>query len=533
MESLQKSLAALPKALAALPMGVKIVLVAGAVAAIAVGAWSTISSAEQYQYAFTNLTPEDSAEAAGALKTAGVPFRLEAGGSALAVPASKVYDARLLLAGAGLPRGGGVGFEIFDRGDLGVSEFTQQVNLRRATEGELARTISRLAQVRSARVHLTLPEKGLYRDQDRHPSAAVVVNLQPGRALGDREIAGIRHLVSSAVPELAPEGVTVVDGRGEVLTAEGSWGEAMGFQRRLEHDLESRVVDLLESAVGAGGVIARVTASVDSSEVQTNAETVDPEATALRSERRTSQESTAAAGGPAGVAGAAANQPLSPAAPVAGSRGGGTSTSEDQIRNFDVSRTTTTTVARVPRLQKLSVAVLVDAGPKGQARSDAELARLSELAKKAVGFDAERGDTFELTSTKFTHSDEGSGDAGAAPAARTPVLVWIAAGVALLVIGLLVSLLARRRRAPHAIDLPLLTPGARVAEIEAALARDAERLPPADEHPALVAPATAARERAREMATKDPTRTAAIMKAWIAQEAANAPSAPARSERRG
>src|SRR6185369_8161039 len=170
-----------------------------------------------YEYAFTNLSAEDSSEAAAQLKAAKVPFRLEAGGTALAVPASQVYDARLLLASMGLPRGGGVGFEIFDRGDLGVSEFTQRVNLRRAIEGELGRTIGRLGPVRSARVHITLPEKGLYRDDDKKAVAAVVLNLQPGRAMTDKELAGVRHLVAAAVTGLDSDAVTVVDGRGNVL----------------------------------------------------------------------------------------------------------------------------------------------------------------------------------------------------------------------------------------------------------------------------------------------------------------------------
>ncbi len=488
MEALLKQLGQLPKALAALPAGLKLVLVVGALAAIGVGAWSAVSSAEAYQYAFTNLTPEDAAEAASALKAAGVPFRLDAGGSALAVPGTKVYDARLLLAGAGLPRGGGVGFEIFDRGDLGVSEFTQRVNLRRATEGELARTISKLAQVRSARVHLTLAEKGLYRDQDKPPSAAVVVNLQPGRTLADREIAGIRHLVSSSVPGLSPTGVTVVDGRGEVLSAEGAWGEAVGFERRLERDLQQRVVDLLEQAVGAG-----------------------------------------AAGG---VAGAAANQPLQPAATTASSRGGASSTMEDQVKNYDVSRTTTTTVARVPRLQRISVAVLVD-GLNGQPRPDAELQRLGELAKRAVGFDADRGDTFDISSAPFARSEESG--AGAAPVPAAPprnVAVWAATGVgALLRAAVLLLALRGKRAPPPGAELPIL-PGARVAEIEAALARDAAGLPPpAPGRPALLDPATALRERARELATKDPTRAAHILKAWMASggaaSAAAAESTPA------
>jgi flagellar M-ring protein FliF len=518
MEPLLNQLRELPKALAGLPAGIKFVTLVAALAVIGLGAYNVVQGAEAYQYAFTNLTPEDSAEAAGTLKNAGVPFRLEAGGSALAVPASRVYDARLLLAGSGLPRGGGVGFEIFDRGDLGVSEFTQKVNLRRATEGELARTVSRLAQVRTARVHLTMPEKGLFRDQDKTPSAAVVVNLQPGRALGEKEIAGIRHLVSAAVPGLAASGVTVVDGKGEVLTAEGGWGDALSYQRKVEHDLERRVIGMLEQAVGAGAVVARVTATLDANEVQTSAETVDPDATALRSERRVAQAAQGSSPGAGGVAGAAANQPLAPAAPAAATVRGSSSTMEDQIRNFDVSRTTTTTVARVPRLQRLSVAVLLD-GVGGQPRPQAELDKLGELARRAIGFDQARGDEFDITSAPFTRSEEAAGEAAPPAAAQRPWIVWAAVGGGALLLALVGLLALRRRPATSPADLQLLTPGSSVAQLEAALAREAALpTPGAATRPALNDPAGALRERARELASRDPTRAAHILKAWMAQE---------------
>src|SRR6266568_5978370 len=273
MEPLFKQLGQLPTSLGALPGPVKALLL---VVLLGVGAGAAALSL-------------NSAEAAAQLKAAGVPFRLEAGGSALAVPGAKVYDARLLLAASGLPRGGGVGFELFDKGDLGVSEFTQKVNLRRAIEGELARTISRLGPVRSARVHLTLTEKGLFRDDDRKASAAVVLNLQPGRTLEEREVAGIRHLVASAVPGLSATSVTLIDGKGNVLSAETPWGEASAYQRKVERDLETRVMELLEQAVGPGAVVARVTAQMDASEVSTSSESVDPDATALRSERHVTQ----------------------------------------------------------------------------------------------------------------------------------------------------------------------------------------------------------------------------------------------------
>src|SRR5256885_14495246 len=190
MEPLLRAFRELGRRFGALGAGARFALMVGAaVLAVVIGASAFLGSGSTYQYAFTNLTPEDASEAAAALKAAGISFRAEAGGSALAVPASEVHEARLLLATAGLPRGGGVGFELFDRGDLGASEFTQHGNLRRATEGELARTIGHLKAVRSARVHLTLPERSLYRENDRKVAAAVVLNLQPGRTMQDKELA--------------------------------------------------------------------------------------------------------------------------------------------------------------------------------------------------------------------------------------------------------------------------------------------------------------------------------------------------------
>jgi flagellar M-ring protein FliF len=525
MEPLLNQLRELPRLLGQLPAALKVVLFLGAVAAIGVAAVSAVSSAESYQYAFTNLTPEDSSEAASTLKAAGVPYRMDAGGSAVAVPAGQVYDARLILSAAGIPRGGGVGFEIFDRGDLGVSEFTQRINLRRATEGELARTISRLSQVRSARVHLTLPEKGLYRDQDRRSSAAVVVNLQPGRTLSDRETAGIRHLVSSSVPGLEAREVTLMDGRGEVLTAETGWGEALGQQRSLEREMERRVMDLLGQAVGTGAVVARVTATLDQSEVQTQAEQVNPDLAAVRSERTVSTTSSGGSAAGGGVAGAAANQPLASPAEATTARRQSSASTEESVRNYDVSRTTTTTTARHPRLQRISLAVLVD-GAAGQPRPPAELQRLGELAKRAVGFDEARGDTFEISSSPFVRAEEGPAETAPPPPSliRT-ALPWTGAGLGgLAALGLLAWALRGRGGAG---ELPI-APGTRIAELEAALARDAGALgsAPALSRPALNDPVTAARDRARLLTGQDPSRAASILKAWMAQEGAAQRSPP-------
>ncbi len=516
METLLKQLRELPSRLGA---PVKVALVLALVALAAAGAIFSAASAEAYQYAFTNLTAEDGSEAAATLKTAGIPFRMEAGGSALAVPAAKVYDARLLLAAQGIPRGGGVGFELFDRGDLGVSEFTQRVNLRRAIEGELARTISRLSPVRAARVHVTMPEKSLFRDEDRKASAAVVLSLQPGRSLDERELAGIRHLVASAVPGLSASAVTLVDGKGNVLSTDGPWGEANAYQRKLERDLETRVVDLLEQAVGSGAVVARVTASLDSSEVQTTAEAVDPDATALRSERKVSQQQQQDTQGPAGVAGAAANQPLVPLAPAPGTVNRGSSSTQDEIRNYDVSRTTTTTVHRLPRLKRLSVAILLD-GVGGKPRPEAEVARLGDLAKRALGFDQARGDEFDISSAPFTRAEDAApGAAAPAPAAsRLPPLSWLVGGGGLLAVAVVMLLLLGRRRRAE-VAQPVLVPGASVAQLEASLGAAAGSLAASrPAQPVFADPHREVRDRARALVQSDPARAAQILKAWMSED---------------
>ena len=349
----------------------------------------------------------------------------------------------------------------------------------------------------------------------------MVVNLQPGRILGDRELAGIRHLVAAAVPGLTPNTVSVLDGRGQVLTADGGMGEAMGYQRQLEKDLEQRVVELLEQAVGPGAVVARVTASVDSTEVQTNAQVVDSDSATVRSERKLSQQTVTDGSGAGGVAGAAGNQPLQASAVSAGTKGRSQASTDDQTRNFDVTTTTTTTVAKVPRLQRISVAVLID-GKDGKPRPDAELTRLGELAKRAVGFDADRGDTFDISSSAFVRAEE-------VPPEAAPKATWVEKpltrtaliGAGGLLALLIVAFALRGRPGPVSQTSHLsIQTGARVAEIEAALAREEAGLPPAPaaSRPALTDPGLTLRERAKELATKDPARAASILKAWMASE---------------
>jgi flagellar M-ring protein FliF len=523
MEPLFKQLRELPGRFSALPPNMKRLTVFGALAlaAIAIGAMVIVNGTDGYQYVFTNLTTEDSAEAAATLKAAKIPFRLEAGGAALAAPASQVYDARLLLASAGLPRGGGVGFEIFDRGDLGVSEFTQKVNFRRAIEGDLARTVGHLAEVRSARIHLTLPEKGLFRDDERKGSAAVVLNLHPGRSVGEKELAGIRHLVASAVPGLMPEAVTIVDASGGVLSAQRSWGEqAQSFEHDLERDLEARVVGLLEPVVGAGSVVARVSAAVDSAEVDTQQEAWDPDQVAVRSERKVTQAQSQDSTSKGGLTGAAANQPLAAAAPAAGGSGSrGNSSTEEEVKNYEIGKTVTKTTARAPRLKRLSVAILVD-GVDGKPRAAEEVQRLGELVKKAVGFDLNRGDQIEISSAVFTRSNEVAPVEPPAPFALKPIYLWAAGGAAVLIL-LVIFAVALLRRRPAPLSPEVLRPGSRVGDLLAGRVNESGGLPSL---PAAQNPAATIQERARELAAKDPVRTAHLLKAWMAGDQTEAKS---------
>ncbi len=521
MEPLFNQLKELPRRLAALPPSVKFGAFAGlAVLAVIVAISQLGGTSGAWEYAFTNLTAEDSAEAAAQLKAAKIPFKLDAGGTALSVPASQVYDARLMLAAAGLPRGGGVGFEIFDRGDLGVSEFTQRVNLQRAIEGELSRTISRLAPVRSARVHITLPEKGLYRDEDRKASAGVALTLQPGRVMSDREIAGVRHLVAASVTGLSPEGVTIVDGRGTVLAGDNSPGaKAQSAERDTERTFERRVIDMLEPAVGQGAVVAKVSATFDSSEVETTNDAYDPEGSAVRSEHKTTEQNQQDSAGASGVAGAAANQPMA-AAPGGGSSNRGTSAREDETKNYEVSKTVTHTVTRGSRLKHLSVAVLIDA-PAGKPRGDAEMKRLESLAKGAVGFDAARGDQFQISASAFTRAVEPEeAKVSLLDSPRIMRIAQLLGGVVLLIIAALAISKMRALASSPALatsggSMAMLRPGARVGELEAMM--DQHALPASSGQAQLGAadPNAGVRDRARDVARTDPARAAHLLKAWI------------------
>lgn len=400
-------------------------LVVGGVVALSVILFSlliVVANKTDYRPLFSNLTSEDAGEIVKSLKEQKIPYQIESDGKAILVPADKVYDLRLSLASDGLPQGGGVGFEIFDRKNFGMTEFVQKLNYQRALQGELSRTISQLTGVEQARVHLAIPEKSLFTDDEKHPTASVVLKMKSARTLRDSEVQGVIHLVASSIEGMDPEAVTVLDSRGKILSKTGNSdpnGKAttamLEMQRNYEKAVEDRIQSLLDKAVGAGKSVARVNAVFDFKQVEKFEERYDPEATVVRSEQRTEEKNgaTSSASGIPGVQSNTGKAALTPPAPIVNQ-----GTKSDETMNYEISRSTARITEPVGTLTKISLAIMVDgkyqgtAGAEGAAklkyvpRTPEELQKIESLAKSAVGFNSERGDQITVENIPFQNSSD-------------------------------------------------------------------------------------------------------------------------------
>lgn len=392
----------------------------------------------EYRPLFANLTSEDAGEIVKKLKEQKVPYRIEADGTAVMVPADKVYDLRLSLASDGLPQGGGVGFEIFDRKNFGMTEFVQKLNYQRALQGELSRTISRLSGVEQARVHLAIPEKSLFKDEEKKPSASVVLKMKSAAPLRDSEVQGIVHLVASSVEGLDPDNVSVIDSRGKIMSRGGSsdpTGRAtsamLEMQRNYEKAVEERLQAILDKAVGVGKSVAKVNAVFDFRQVERFEERYDPESTVVRSEQRSEEKNGTTAAISSGIPGVQSNTGKAPPPAATGSMNQGSRS--DETMNYEISRSTARTIEPVGTLARVSVAILVDGKHEGAAgdggsskgkyvpRSAEELQKIESLAKSAVGFNAERGD--QVTVANIPFQDAARGEEGEADSWwRSPVI---------------------------------------------------------------------------------------------------------------
>ncbi|MCL6607231.1 MAG: flagellar M-ring protein FliF [Geminicoccaceae bacterium] len=369
-----------------------------------------------YTLLFGGLAPEDARRIVERLEAAGVPHRLGPTGDAVFVPADRALRLRMDLAEQGLPSGGSVGYELFDKsGPLGTSDFLANVNLRRALEGELARTIAAIRPVRAARVHLVLPRRELF-ERERHPaSASVVVSLDGPGGLDRRQVQAIRNLVAAAVPGLEVGRVTIVDDRGNLL-ARGGDGPSAGVaisdleeQRvALEQRLRGKILQLLERTIGPGRVEAEVTADIDFDEIVTTAEQYDPNGQVARS-TQTIEESGDRRDAEGGGLTVANNLPTERPGQAAGGASTERTARSEETVNYEISRTVRNQTRKPGHLRRLSIAVQVDGiwkvGADGarryEPRPPEELAQIAALVRSAAGVDEERGDVVEVVSRPF------------------------------------------------------------------------------------------------------------------------------------
>ena len=427
---------------------IAILLVAG----IGFGSLIFWNTRPEYQVLFSNLSPEDAGEISNKLKEKKVPYQLTQSGTAVLVPREQVYDTRLSLASEGLPKGGGVGFEVFDRTNLGTTDFVQKLNYQRALSGELTRTIKQFKEIDQARVHIVTPKDSLFVEEQRKPTASVLVKTRSGMTLGPPQVEGIIHLVASAVEGLEPNNVTVVDQTGKMLSKKNDASPSgqlttsqLDYQRNIEEGLKKKIQGMLEGVVGPDKAIARVSADLDFQQVNITEERFDP-STVIRSEQKTLEKSSSTTGGrtaedkegfvslklpadaknPSRSNAAAAGKTLSGA-----SAGGSQSISERQneTKNYEITKINKQIRGPAGTIKKISTAVIIDgtykesAGAKGAKvrqfvpRPAEEMKNFENMVKKAIGFDENRGDQVEVTSMPFAWSaleDGPRGETGSA-----------------------------------------------------------------------------------------------------------------------
>lgn len=490
---------------------------------------------------FSRLSPEDAGRLVEELQAKNVPYELTAGGTAIEVPRDRVDELRITLAADGAaPTGGaGVGFELFDRQSFGATNFVEQTNFRRAVEGELGRTISSLATVERARVHIAMGKRSLYARQDDPPTASVVVTLRAGAQLTTHQKRGIANMVASSVDGLAPENVALVDGNGNALSNPGGDMEGTEAAMELERTLARRVEEMLEPVVGPDNLKVTVTADVDRAQIERTERTYDqaPDKIALKSHERHVGGGNGAAN-VGGEAGARANLPGTAGGGPAGDGAGGNNIHE--IKNFEVNQVIERTVGPRQRVRRLHLAILlnepVDAEGNAVPRTPEQLKSLEALARKAAGLDEQRGDGIEIVSVPFVQPavEEAAEAPAEAPAPAMPPVWMLAAAAAgvLMFVGFIAFMVVRRRRKKAAAaaaeeELDAATLPKTVEELESELPEDATederalvrkpRLEDLEEDATYL-------ERACAMATEDPEIAARVLRGWLASNKKTVPS---------
>jgi flagellar M-ring protein FliF len=396
-------------------------------------------SKDDYRVLFSSVNERDGAAIVAALQQMNIPYKFTEGGAAILVPESSVYETRLRLAGQGLPKAGNVGFELLENQKMGTSQFVEQVNYQRGLEGELARSISSLAQVKSARVMLAIPKQTAFMREQEKPTASVVVTMHPGRFLDSQQVAAITNLVGSSVPNLGPANVTIVDAEGSLLAPNaqrlmGLDSNQLKYVAELEGALSKRVQAILEPVTGKENVRAQVTVDMDFGELERTQETYGrnspPNQSSIRSQQ--SNEAATPSSSASGVPGALTNQPPGAAqapinapggaaantgpqnlnAPPTSSSSSASNIKKDLTVNYELDRAIERIKSEKGKVRRVSAAVVVNyKQPTGVDKdgkplkpvpfSAKELDQINNLARDAVGFTEQRGDSVSVANIPF------------------------------------------------------------------------------------------------------------------------------------
>lgn len=373
---------------------------------------------------YGDLDTQDSGQIIARLEQMNVPYQLTEEGGKIFVPQDQVGRTRVVMAEEGLPSGGSIGYEIFDRSEgLGTTNFVQNINHVRALEGELARTIRSVSSVKQARVHLVLPRRELFSRDRQDPSASIVLMLGGSRSLDRQQVSSIQHLVAAAVPGLKPTMVSIIDDKGNLLargTEEGDLSQTATRSEEMRVGYESRLVrtieELLARSLGPGNVRAQVSAEMDFDRVTENAEIFDPDGQVVRSTQVVEEQASNQDGAPAGVT---VGNNLPDALPELDGAGGSqssTSRTEETV-NYEITKTVKTHIREAGMVRRLSVAVMVngktvqdaEGNPTYEPRSAEEMEKITALVRSAVGYDEARGDTIEVVEMPFVEVATGDG----------------------------------------------------------------------------------------------------------------------------
>lgn len=524
-------------------LAVMVGIAASVALGVAVVLWSQTPS---YTPLYGNLGEKEAMEVVNALKQAGVEFKLDQRTGMVLVPSEKEQEVRMQLASQGLPRSDGLGFEMLNQDTgFGTSRMVEKARYHHALEGELARTISTLAKVQSARVHLALPKQSVFVRKRKQPSASVVLKLYAGK-LEQGQVDAIVHLVASSVPEMTAERVTVVDQKGRMLSGSRGSEEVklsstqFDYARKIEEHYRQRIENLLSPIIGADRVRAQVTADIDFTVTEQTQERYNPDQPALRSEQLNEQSSRLSA--VQGVPGALSNQPpqggIAPEQ-AAGQGAAGESarplnSTRNSTRNYELDRVVSHTRMSPSNIRRLSVAVVVDdiatngadGTPGHRERSPEELQRLTQLVREAIGFNAQRGDSVRVVNSPFMVPE--MMEPLPEPAIWEQNWFWDAvkqAGGVLLVLLLIFAVLrpALKRLTSAGAETGLVAAGAASgggavavpagdgqAGGEMSDAEDALELPGPGKYENVM-------ESARTLVNEDPKRVAQLVKTWISE----------------